>query len=191
VVPKRQYKIRRGRRVYYKPRRYLTASVTESASGESPVPRKMFKIRHRINRYYQYSQANPSPPRGILSQCMAYCQNCDSNTWAERRKLYCEQCNCTLTYWCGMCKKQFFAFTAVRYHLIKGLQEPIEADMKCPKCYRSHFSTRCSLRRHKRTCNAPFRLNKKCIVRLERCEFQPELFKGEKFIFWNYFRIII
>lgn len=207
VSPRNRLVIRRGRRVYkqqrmYKSKNYqfieqqldsttnpiayqnLETSTHVYNSADSPIKKMKYKIRHRrISRFYKKCQKTSNPPRrvGVLAYCMAHCRRCERDTYAERRRLYCQLCSCTLEYWCGMCKKQFFTFGAVRCHLIKGLEDKISPEVRCPKCYRAHFSTRCSFRRHKRNCNVPYRFDKKCVVRLENCEFQPHLFKGKIF----------
>lgn len=104
--------------------------------------------------------------KDVLINCIAHCIKCKNDTLAEKRRENCQICSSPLVYWCGMCKKKFFCVTLLKDH---GL-EKISSSIKCSKCHRSHFSTRCSLQRHKSNCNSPFSFDKEIIVKLKRSD---------------------
>lgn len=121
----------------------------------------------------------PNPCREELHiYCMAHCRKCLVNTLAEQQRINCQTCSSPFEYYCALCEKHFSNLTTVRNHVIKELGQTSTL-MRCAKCYRSEFSTRCSFMKHQRTCNTSYCFDKDIVLRLERCNFQSQKLKGK------------
>lgn len=121
---------------------------------------------------------NAAKEENVRIYCIAYCNECKVDTLAEKRQVNCRVCSDRLVYSCAMCKNKFSDFEAVKDHVINGLED-MTPSIKCSKCFRSYFSTRCSLEAHERNCDPSFRFDKILFVKLEKCDLLTDSLKGK------------
>lgn len=111
--------------------------------------------------------------KDAFTQCIAHCRKCEVDTIAEYQTENCQICVCPLEYRCTKCNNQFCTFSSLKSHVVKGLVR-ISTSIKCSKCCRSYFSTRCSLWKHERTCKSKFNFDKEVLISLERNDFKRQ-----------------
>lgn len=150
-------------------------------SGDSKK-KNILKTRNskfrKKNEFYKSSQTILNTyGEKIPVHCKAHCKKCSIDTLAEHRKVNCQICSSSLVYYCAMCKEQFFSLNSVKNHVIKELDQS-SMSSKCSKCYRSHFSTRCSLIKHESNCNTIYRFDKEIKIKIQQEDFQSENFRG-------------
>lgn len=115
----------------------------------------------------------------LLNSCMNYCCKCDIYIRGEETRLNCRICSSSLIYWCNSCKKYFCNFQLMKNHKLNK----ISTTTKCSQCFRSYFSTICSLQSHEQSCNLPFTYDKEIRVKLEKyISSELECFNGKIFI---------
>lgn len=114
----------------------------------------------------------------ISIHCVAHCRNCSVDTSVENQKSKCEVCSSPLVYFCVMCDEPFLNPATVLNHVIKQI-ERASILIKCAKCYRSDFSTRCILTKHERNCNTLIHFNRDVTVNLERFKLKAEIVEGK------------